>query len=86
MPFNQKDVLVSNKAYLVRSLELQDIHVRPTHLSVAALCTSGRHMADLSVCVHSQFFDITDDIPNVDAKKLETASPGKPAIHLFTQQ
>lgn len=57
MPFNQKDVLASNKAYLVGSLELEDI----------------------------QFFDVADEIPNADAKKLEAASPGKPAIHLYAQ-
>jgi leucyl-tRNA synthetase len=57
MPFNQKDVLASNKAYLVGSLELEDI----------------------------QFFDVADEIPNADAKKLETATPGKPAIHLYAQ-
>ncbi|DBA01193.1 TPA: hypothetical protein N0F65_002328 [Lagenidium giganteum] len=29
------------------------------------------------------FYDAGEEIPNVDAKKLETASPGKPAIYLY---
>jgi leucyl-tRNA synthetase len=57
MPFDQKDVLASNKAYLVGSLELEDI----------------------------QFFYVDEEIPSADAKKLETASPGKPAINLYAQ-
>lgn len=30
------------------------------------------------------FYYAGEDIPNVDAKKLEAASPGKPAIHLYS--
>ncbi|KAJ0409575.1 hypothetical protein ATCC90586_010086 [Pythium insidiosum] len=55
MPYDQKAVLESNKLYIVRSLELEDI----------------------------AFFSTSDEIPGVDEKKLETASPGKPAIHLY---
>jgi hypothetical protein len=37
---------------------------------------------DASLCV--QFFYVGETIPNADAKKLETAAPGKPAIHLYS--
>ncbi|CAI5726811.1 unnamed protein product [Hyaloperonospora brassicae] len=55
MPYDQKSVLASNKLYLCRSLELQDIN----------------------------FYYLGEEIPNADARKLETASPGKPAIYVF---
>ena len=56
MPFDQKDVLASNKLYLLRSLELEDV---------------------------AFYYVDEQDIPNVDAKKLDVASPGKPSIHLY---
>lgn len=31
------------------------------------------------------FYYVNEEIPGVDAKKLETATPGKPAIHLYAQ-
>lgn len=31
-----------------------------------------------------EFYYAGEEIPNVDAKKLESASPGKPAIHLYS--
>ncbi|KAI9997634.1 hypothetical protein PInf_001565 [Phytophthora infestans] len=57
MPYDQKSVLASNKLYLCRSLDLQDI----------------------------EFFYVGEEIPNADAKKMESASPGKPAIYVYAQ-
>ncbi|CAH0492199.1 unnamed protein product [Peronospora farinosa] len=57
MPYDQKSVLASNKLYLCRSLDLQDI----------------------------DFYYVSEEIPNGDAKKMETASPGKPAIYAYAQ-
>ncbi|KAF4323414.1 hypothetical protein BBO99_00003136 [Phytophthora kernoviae] len=55
MPYDQKSVLVSNKLYLCRSLELQEI----------------------------EFYNVSEEIPNPDVKKMEMASPGKPAMYLY---
>ncbi|KAG7401107.1 hypothetical protein PHYBOEH_002990 [Phytophthora boehmeriae] len=55
MPYDQKSVLESNKLYLCRSLDLQEI----------------------------EFYNVGEEIPNPDAKKMETASPGKPAIYVY---
>lgn len=30
-----------------------------------------------------QFFYVGEEIPNADEKKMETASPGKPAIYVY---
>lgn len=32
----------------------------------------------------AQFYYVDETIPNADAKKLEAAAPGKPAIHLYS--
>jgi hypothetical protein len=32
-----------------------------------------------------QFFYLGEEIANADAKKMESASPGKPAINLYAQ-
>ncbi|KAI9921675.1 hypothetical protein PsorP6_002514 [Peronosclerospora sorghi] len=57
MPYDQKSVLASNKLYLCRSLELEDI----------------------------DFYYVSEEIQNADSKKMETASPGKPAIYVYAK-
>lgn len=32
-----------------------------------------------------QFYYVGEEIPNVDVKKMESASPGKPAIYIYAQ-
>ncbi|TDH72962.1 hypothetical protein CCR75_007596 [Bremia lactucae] len=55
MPYDQKSVLVTNKVYLCRSLDLEDI----------------------------EFYYVGEDIPDADLKRMETASPGKPALFVY---
>ncbi|RLN86700.1 hypothetical protein BBJ28_00010448 [Nothophytophthora sp. Chile5] len=83
MPYDQKSVLSSNKLYLCRSLELEGIEVR---MEEGILTGWERKELSFDVCVCVlivQFYYVGEDIPNGDAKKLETASPGKPAIFLY---
>ena len=85
MPYDQKSVLASNKLYLCRSLDLQDIDVRILKRRESVEYVSLRIYDILYMFVSLQFYYVSEEIPNGDAKKMETASPGKPAIYAYAQ-